>query len=116
MSKKYAVDILGERYTVQFRSKTKDSKFLNDDCCDGYTDFSTKEIVVRTWEQTIDSLADLRVYEDKVVAHEIVHAFLYESGLDNNSEWARNEEVVDWIALQLDKMKTAVDWVISLRD
>lgn len=32
--------------------------------------------------------------------NEIVHAFLLESGLDENSEWARNEELVDWIAIQ----------------
>ena len=36
--------------------------------------------------------------------HEIVHAFLGESGLSANSNetdaWARNEEMVDWIAIQ----------------
>ena len=36
--------------------------------------------------------------------HEIVHAYLYESGLRENSEkqyaWADNEEMVDWFAIQ----------------
>ena len=36
--------------------------------------------------------------------HEIVHAFLHESGLSSNSEWAMNEEIADWIALQLPKI------------
>ncbi len=36
----------------------------------------------------------------RTARHEIVHAFLAESGLDQNSDWARNEEIVDWIALQ----------------
>lgn len=29
---------------------------------------------------------------------------LHESGLSSNSEWAMNEEIVDWIALQLPKI------------
>ena len=35
----------------------------------------------------------------KVIRHELVHAFLFESGLSVNS-WADNEEIVDWIAIQ----------------
>lgn len=45
--------------------------------------------------------------EYKIVRHEIVHAFLKESGLDCNSDWARNEEIVDWIALQGPKIMAA---------
>ena len=41
----------------------------------------------------------------EVLCHEIVHAFFNESGLQDNSfgidnSWARNEEMVDWIAIQ----------------
>ena len=36
--------------------------------------------------------------------HELIHAFLFESGLAENSNWARNEEMVDWIARQFPKM------------
>ncbi len=43
--------------------------------------------------------------------HEIVHAFLGESGLSANSNesdaWARNEEMVDWFALQGPKIYKA---------
>ena len=39
----------------------------------------------------------------RTIKHELVHAFLIESGLDIET-WANNEEIVDWIALQLDKI------------
>ena len=46
--------------------------------------------------------------------HEITHAFLNESGLQNDtsvpgSGWATNEEMVDWIAIQFPKMKKAFE-------
>lgn len=40
---------------------------------------------------------------DRTIKHELVHAFLIESGLDIET-WASNEEIVDWIAMQLDKI------------
>lgn len=40
--------------------------------------------------------------------NEILHAFLYESGLRENSRgctaWAENEEMVDWFAIQIPKI------------
>lgn len=45
--------------------------------------------------------------------HEIVHAYLYESGLAENSlsvaNWATNEEMVDWIARQFPKIKRTME-------
>jgi hypothetical protein len=47
----------------------------------------------------------------RVVRHEIVHAFLMESGLDESSNpadaWATNEEMVDWFARQGPKIYKA---------
>ncbi|MFD1464645.1 hypothetical protein ACFQ4L_00875 [Lapidilactobacillus mulanensis] len=40
----------------------------------------------------------------KDTRHELIHAFLCESGLAENSDWAQNEEVVDWIARQFPKL------------
>ena len=52
----------------------------------------------------IDQMRNLQDYEKKILRHEIIHAFLYESGLDINShdidQWARDEEMVDWMAIQ----------------
>lgn len=47
----------------------------------------------------------------KVLRHEVIHGFLYESGLWNNSgnveAWGRSEEITDWIAIQFPKMLKA---------
>ena len=53
-----------------------------------------------------ESYEDLELWQRKTLRHEIVHAFLYESGLWQNSfkDWARNEEMTDWIALQFEKL------------
>ena len=50
------------------------------------------------------SKGNLELQEQKNLRHEIIHAFLFESGLAENSEWAQNEEMVDWIAKQGPKL------------
>ena len=42
--------------------------------------------------------------EKKVLRHEIIHAYLGESGLRGSSGWAENEEMVDWFAIQSSKI------------
>lgn len=107
MSSCIVVNILGQEYRIIFGQVT-DPKLEN---ADGYCDSTTKQIVVRAdIPETVDTVADLDVYKNKVLRHEIIHAFLYESGLDSNS-WGSNEEVVDWIALQLVKIVQVVDKV-----
>lgn len=63
------------------------------------------------YKQDPDSVKDLVAYQKKVLRHEIVHAFLYERGLWQNSYgskcWAQNEEMVDWIAIQEPKLNRA---------
>jgi len=51
---------------------------------------------------------NMQDYKNKVIRHELVHAFLFESGLAGNS-WASNEEIVDWIAYMFPKMKAAFE-------
>lgn len=64
--------------------------------------------VVQMGDASRDTLADLDEYRNKVLRHEITHAFLYESGLWNNSgsaeTWATNETIVDWFAIQSPKI------------
>lgn len=52
-------------------------------------------------------LKDYSVYQEKVMRHEIIHAFLFESGLSENfthPEYGHDETYVDWIASQFPKM------------
>lgn len=96
------VNVLGVDYKISFRSIAEDETF---EICDGYCDWTTKDIVVRV-EPEVEkgSLKDMKCYVNKVLRHEIVHAFLFESGLAESSgetdAWAKSEAMVDWFARQ----------------
>ena len=104
----FKVNILGSEWSVKFGNE---KEYPNLAKTDGYTDLSIREIVVDDMEASqgqIGAKADLESYQKQVVRHEIIHAFLLESGLDSNSNsadsWAVNEEMVDWFAIQSPKI------------
>lgn len=100
------IDVLGTKYTVTVAHKKDDRTLEN---CDGYCDKTTKQIVVKAQEED-DDLGDYDVYLKKVKRHEIVHAFLFESGLHENfkhDQWGHDETLVDWIAVQFPKLQKA---------
>ena len=75
---------------------------------DGTCDVTTKTILIAKIEIDRNSVKNIDSYIKKVIRHEIVHAFLYESGIaecsmDCNS-WGSNEEMVDWFAIQAPKL------------
>lgn len=97
------VNILGTEYTIEVVSK-QDDTFLEK--CDGYCDKTSKRIVVRA-EDNENELDSYGVYLKTITRHEIIHAFLFESGLHNNfthPEYGHDETMVDWIAVQFPKM------------
>lgn len=109
MEAKRSVNILGVKYTIEEHT-AEDDKYLAD--CDGYTDWTVKKIVVqREYEDEAGNLGDMDAYVRTVLRHEIVHAFLCESGLNACSgavdSWATNEAMVDWIARQGPKIYEA---------
>ena len=89
------VNILGSTWTVT-------PEEMKDNSYDGFADLSTREIRVRM--DNINEVGDFEALVKKQTRHEIIHAFLYESGLAFNSDWAVNEELVDWIAIQFPKI------------
>ncbi len=95
-------NILGTEYNIVMDAEEKDYPKLKD--LNGYIDFSIKEIVIRKFEKVDDSLENLEYCQKETLRHEIIHAFFFESGLDNESYYAKNEELIDWIALQFEKM------------
>lgn len=109
---KVNVNILGTEYTVERRKIDKDVKL---DTRDGYCDETIKLIVVEDFREDAESVKDLAYIEEKILRHEIIHAFLNESGLTVNSEWARNEEMVDFFAIQLPKMVKVMNDLTLLR-
>lgn len=100
------INVLGTKYTIEKHSKAEDDYLVN---CDGYCDKTAKKIVVTTDNTDLDNFS---VYQNKVMRHEIIHAFLYESGLHENFEhhtWGHDETMIDWVAVQFPKMIKAFE-------
>ena len=55
------------------------------------------------------SRVDIEPVQKKTLRHEIIHAFMFESGLDECSTWGVDESLIDWIALQFPKMLKAFE-------
>lgn len=96
------VNILGEEYKVITEVSIEDDEYLKKVWA--YCDSSVKKIVVSETKEEIGSLEDLKKFKDEATRHEVIHAFLDESGLKENSNWARNEEMVDFFAIQFPKI------------
>ena len=101
------VNILGTEYTIMLDVPEEDMPKDSDGCMD----HSTKIIKIMKMEQQENSVGDLENYKRKVLRHEIIHAFFYESGLWNCSgcsdAWGIDETITDWIAIQFPKILKA---------
>ena len=99
------INVLGTDIQIQFRKTAEDPKLLGSV---GYFDSSMNLIVIKILEPDATSLGDLDKYQREILRHEIIHAFLYESGMDGSScsteNWATNEEMIDWFAIQSPKI------------
>jgi hypothetical protein len=100
------INILGTEYRIEFRKEDEDT-ILKD--CNGYCDVTVKLIVVLAEPNKECDCEDFSFIQKKTLRHEIIHAFLTESGLFNNTYnvdagWAKNEEMVDWFAIQSPKI------------
>lgn len=63
-------------------------------------------------EWKVESKEKKKERENLFLRHEIVHAFLNESGIRDNGgvfdmSWAKNEEMIDWFAIQGEKIYRA---------
>lgn len=109
------VNVLGVPYSIS-TGNTIDFPDLSD--CDGYCDNTSKVIVVCDMTESMGQRGakkDLIHYQRKCIRHELVHAFLFESGLAENC-WAKNEETVDWIAAQFPKLAKAFEVAECLKE
>lgn len=102
------VNILGTDYHVVYKNREEDKRLEK---LNGYMDPTIKEIVVsdlKADEEDEMAVKNMESVRRSALRHEIVHAFLYESGLWSDSAtvetWGMNEEITDWIALQTPKM------------
>lgn len=103
MKKLFKINVLGTDYTVYESNDNEDPKLKK---FDGYCDFHNGKRIVLGEQYP-------KHYKRHLLAHELVHAFCYESGLDDQC-WARDEEIVDWISIQTFKITKAIKDSIKL--
>lgn len=102
------IDILGAEWDIDFVD-VQDDPLLKE--CDGYCDPTIHRIVIGNpcddWE-----IKNHAGYLKQVVRHEMIHAFMYESGLGQDWEhkqYGQEETVVDWFARQFPKLLKAFE-------
>lgn len=104
-------NILGTEYEIYVVTNRDSDPKLRDR--DAYVDYTTKNIYIvdLIYEADTDpnsayyTMKDLMYLSSKILRHEIVHAFYYESGLDCNTDVRCTDETnVDWLAIQFPKM------------
>ncbi len=103
------IDVLGEKYTIIKVPSKETEKTLGEDRL-GECDSSIRQLRIVDYtnhEAEPHEIGDLPRFQRKLTRHEIIHAFLFESGLAENSEWAQCEEMVDWFAFQFYKLAKA---------
>ena len=96
-----SVSVMGENWDIEFASAGSDPKLEE---CSGYCDPSVRKIVVCIHENDVMNCSDMDEMMRRTLRHELVHAMAHESGLDENSEWAMNEEMTAWVAKQFPKL------------
>lgn len=100
------INVLGTKYTVAEIDANNDERMCG---CDGFCDKTTKEIaIIKKPKDT--NLGCWEWYRKKILRHEIIHAFFFESGLHENFEndqFGVSETIVDWVAVQFPKMLEA---------
>lgn len=108
------INILGTEYEIIKKRYDEDDTFKRFSVA-GYCSSSEQSIVLCDmttypgWDDEPEAACANLAKE--TLRHEIVHAFLNESGLAESSNecsaWARNEEMVDWFSLQGPKIYRA---------
>lgn len=93
------VNILGTEYKITLKE-------LKDSDVDGFTDYTEKAILIRS--DNYNEVGNFEWLQKKQLRHELIHAFMAESGLQANWEhvqkFGHDETTVDWIAIQSPKM------------
>ena len=99
------VYILGTQYNIKLISEADDPMLKT---LGGYTDPTVHKIVVKLIEKQGNTSQNVADYAKNIMRHELIHAFLFESGLGACANevdcWSQNEEMVDWFAYQSPKI------------
>ena len=96
------VIILGTVYTIKQVTEQEEPRIKG---ADGFTDWTTKTICLSKPDPE-SNLGNFEGYANKVLRHEVIHAFLYESGLHECAMFddVHFEQMVDFFAIQSPKI------------
>ena len=93
------INVLGTEYNVKFKE-------MKNEGVDGECDYTSKEIVIRS--DNANDIGCFKWLQKRSLRHEIIHAFMAESGLQNNwqhiEQFGHDETTVDWFAIQSPKI------------
>ena len=109
-------NVLGTEYKFFYNTEEEDFKMKGNN---GYCEIYAKEIHINKDllipRENDDRIKNIYEFALKVIRHELIHAFTIESGLWENNDWARDEEMTDWIAIQFPKMMKCFEDVGALK-
>lgn len=101
------IDVLGTEWKIKFKKRKHMPEGV-----DGYCDRTSKTICV-VKKDNKSGFENYEEYRKTTVRHEIIHAFLIESGLDGNwqhaEQFGHDETMIDWIAIQFTKIQKAFE-------
>lgn len=109
------VDVLGTEYSIYLDISESEDAMLEE--CDGYCDKTSKRIVICDCAgANLDRIED---YQKYCIRHELIHAFMFESGIGGCATWdvegqEHPEHMIEWIAMQFPKMIKAFQTVGAL--
>lgn len=101
---KKTVNILGTEYEILVQPEKENPKLKE---CSGLCEQYSKKIILDDFENQKDDLMlaeNFDEFKNKVLRHEVIHAYFGEAGLRSESDFAENEELVDWIAIMLPRI------------
>lgn len=107
------VNILGTEYNVTYKDDEQVCENMGCELgeCGGYCNEYSQDIVIANLNLCEDTKKTKQALKRRNLRHEIIHAFLNEIGMSANSNytacWAKNEEMVDWMAIQFPKIQRA---------
>ena len=100
------INILGTEWNIHIVKEFPEHLKEHEETATGLCNSFDKDIFVKDMSDC--DCKDKEQLIKNVLRHEVLHAFLFESGLSENAGfsgcWATNEEMVDWFAIQSPKI------------
>ena len=86
---KTEIEILGSKWTIEYKKESEDATLIE---LSGYCDWTTRSIVIAEAQEGDKNVGDMQKHYKETERHEIIHAFLHESGLATCSPWRKTRK------------------------